>query len=226
MKILCVSDHPDPVVYSENIKKRFADVGLVVACGDLPLSYYDFIASNLNKPLLFVFGNHNLTMLDHFEKHINLTAPGSVFNLKPPDEKKPTGMLYIDGTVRIQKGLIIAGLGGSMCYNYGLHQFKDFQMSLRILKLIPRLIFYRIFRGRFLDILVTHAPPEGIHDQPDLCHQGFRAFLWFMRRFKPRFLVHGHVHLYSQNADRVANYYRTKVVNAYNHTIIEINDHR
>ena len=42
-----------------------------------------------------------------------------------------------------------------------------------------------------------------------------------MRTFRPRFLVHGHVHLYEINMTRSSLYMGTTVVNAYNHTIIE-----
>jgi hypothetical protein len=220
MKILCVSDHSDPVVYSDNIRKRFGDVQLVISCGDLPFSYYDFLTSNLNKPLLFVFGNHQLTMLEFYDKRS--ARPTGTFEYETIIDKKPPGVRYIDGKVIREKGLIVAGLGGSMDYNHGAHQYTNSQMMRRVIKLMPRLFFNRIFRGRFLDILVTHAPPSGIHDQPDLTHRGFAAFLWFIRRFKPAFLIHGHIHLYSQNEQRQTQYHKTKVVNAFNHTVIEI----
>jgi len=60
MKVLCVSDQIDPLVYSSNIKERYKDIDLVISAGDLPMEYLDFIVSSLNKPVLFVFGNHNL----------------------------------------------------------------------------------------------------------------------------------------------------------------------
>lgn len=222
MKILCVSDHPDPIVYSDNIRRRFADIDLVISCGDLPFSYYDFIMSNLNKPLLFVFGNHNLAKLHYFERVRNNTVLLPMH--KPYDEARPTGMIHVDGRVRKIKNLLIAGLGGSRIYNYGPHQFSESKMYFRIIKLIPRLVINKIFFGRFLDILVTHAPPAGIHDQPDPCHQGFHAFLWFIRTFKPKYLLHGHIHLYDQNARRSTNHEETAVVNTYNHTVITIED--
>jgi hypothetical protein len=90
-------------------------------------------------------------------------------------------------------------------------------MSLMILALAPRLCWNRIFHGRFLDVLVTHAPPAGIHDKDDPCHRGFASFLWFMRLFKPRYLIHGHIHLYDLNDVRSTKYGRTMVINAYGH---------
>jgi len=220
VKILCISDHPDPLVYSDNIKRRFADTDLVISCGDLPFSYYDFITTNLNKPLLFIFGNHNLNLLpyfDHSSQRFDYLKP-----LQAYDAERPSGLIFIDGKIKHINKLIIAGLGGNRDYNHGLHQFSELAMSWRIIKLIPHLFFNRLFHGRYLDILVTHAPPANIHDQPDPCHKGFKVFLWFLKVFKPKYLVHGHIHLYDQNASRQSNFGESTVVNAYNHTVIEI----
>ena len=65
---------------------------------------------------------------------------------------------------------------------------------------------------------------HGFHPErpPDPCHTGFRVFLWFMRTFRPRYLVHGHVHLYDRNAAREARYASTTVVNAYDHVVIDL----
>ena len=202
MKILCVSDRIDPLVYSDSIKNRFGDVDVILGAGDLPLDYLDFIVSNLNKPLFFVFGNH------HTDK-----MAGNGFNC--------IGSMHIGSKVRKEDGLIVAGLGGCMRYKRGPNQFTDFQMFLEIIKLIPRLLCNRIFHSRFLDILLTHAPPKGIHDEPDLCHRGFRAFLWFMRIFKPAYLVHGHIHLYDMSAIRCTRWRGTEVINAYGHCVID-----
>lgn len=33
MKILCISDETDPLIYSKNIAKRYGDVDLVISAG-------------------------------------------------------------------------------------------------------------------------------------------------------------------------------------------------
>jgi len=203
MKILCVSDQIDPLIYTNSIKQRFADVDLVLSAGDLPLDYLDFIISTLNRPLLFVMGNHHTKM---------------------PDDNYSHGATYIDLKVKREAGLIVVGLGGSMRYNRGDNQFSDFQMKIRILKLLPALVFNRVFRGRFLDILLTHASPMGIHDKEDKCHKGFKCFLWFIKVFKPRYLVHGHIHLYDLSEVRTTKYYDTLVINAYGHYLIDMGE--
>ena len=203
MKILCVSDQIDPLVYSSSIKNRFADVDMILGAGDLPLDYLDFIVTNLNKPLFFVFGNHHDGGIDD------------------GDDKESFSSTHLGSKVRMEDGLIVAGLGGSMRYNKGKNQFTEFQMYCEIAKLIPILLCNRIFRGRFLDILLTHAPPKGIHYKPDKCHWGFKAFLWFIKMFKPRYLVHGHIHLYDLSDVRRTRYLETEVINAYSHYVID-----
>jgi Icc-related predicted phosphoesterase len=90
--------------------------------------------------------------------------------------------------------------------------------------LVPSLIWNRLFYGRYLDILITHAPPQGIHDQPDRCHQGFRAFVTLMERFRPRYLIHGHVHVYSPMETIETVYKDTTVINTYGYRILEIDE--
>jgi Icc-related predicted phosphoesterase len=108
-----------------------------------------------------------------------------------------------------------------MMYNRGENQYTEFGMTVEIIKLLPALIFNRIFRGRFLDVLLTHAAPRGIHDKEDPCHRGFKVFLRFMRIFRPRYLVHGHIHLYDHGDVRNTRYEDTVVINAYSHYIID-----
>jgi len=222
MKILCVSDSRDPLIYSPQVKNRFHDVDLVLGAGDLDLDYYGFIVSSLNKPLLFVFGNHNLNKIHHFRREYASDYPPDIH----PHAGEPLsyGSTYVGGKVIRNGGLIIAGLGGSMRYNDGRNQFTETGMFFRSLRLLPKMLLHRIVHGRYVDILLTHSPPKGIHDMDDLPHRGFKVFLWFMRRFKPRFLIHGHVHLYDLNAKRVTLYNGTHVINAYEHIVIDTED--
>ncbi|MDR0451987.1 MAG: metallophosphoesterase, partial [Treponema sp.] len=194
MKILCVSDQIDPLVYSSFVKERFSDVDMVLSAGDLPMEYLEFIVSSLNKPLLFVFGNHNL------KDYAAYAGEKGFAGLDFAQEGRFSGATHIGSKVRREEGLIVMGLGGSMKYNRGENQFSDFGMLCKIIAKIPALLLNRIFRGRYLDVLLTHAAPRGIHDREDPCHRGFRSFLWFMRAFKPRYLIHGHIHLYDLSA--------------------------
>ena len=95
-------------------------------------------------------------------------------------------------------------------------------MWLAILRMLPALVANRIRRGRFIDILVTHAPPRGIHDRPDPAHRGFAAFRTFLRWFRPRYHVHGHTHVYDSRTVTQTQFGDTTVVNAYGARTIDL----
>lgn len=205
MKILAIADEVDSRLYGPVLKQRYSDVDLVVSCGDLPTYYLEYIVSVLDVPLLYVRGNH---------AHEQVSASGEV-------RHDPEGCIDIDGRVVPVKGLLIAGLEGSMRYSGGPHQYSELEMRLKALKLVPRLLWNKWRHGRYLDILVTHAAPRGIHDASDLCHVGFETFIWFMRRFRPRYLVHGHIHVYTPNVVTETQFGDTLVLNAFRYRLIE-----
>lgn len=226
MKLLCVSDFVDPMIYNQNVKEAFPDIDAVLCAGDLPLDYIDFIVSVLNKPTYWIFGNHNLEGYKdyHGEKEY-----------LPGNESKRfhggtylgfrtaicPGLLIIDPKTGNQRPLLIAGVSGSRKYNNGKCQFTDKQMKLKLLLMVPELIKNKLRYGTYLDIFLTHASPRHIHDHEDPCHLGFDCFNWFLEKFKPALMVHGHIHLYDMREERIGKYYETTVLNAYSHTIIE-----
>ena len=169
MNILAVADHVDPLVYSQNIKERFRGISCVLGAGDLDIGYYEYIISCLNKPLYFVFGNHNLKNFLFFKPRSDAVASAKWDEVAT----RGFGSVCVDGRIIRDKklDLIIAGLGGSKRYNNGMHQYTEFQMALRMLAMVPRLAAFRVFRGRWLDVLLTHATPEGIHDRDDPCQR-------------------------------------------------------
>ena len=122
------------------------------------------------------------------------------------------------------KGLLIAGLEGSMRYKPGPYQYTQNEMMYKVARLGPKMFLQRIMKGRWVDILITHAAPFEIHDGKDHCHTGFRPFLGFMRRYKPQYLIHGHSHVYDRRQPRTTQYGETIVANAHPYRIIEIDD--
>ncbi|MDA8427515.1 MAG: metallophosphoesterase [Treponema sp.] len=214
MRILCISDQVDPLVYSPRMRERFHDVDLVLCAGDLPMEYIGFVASMLNRPLLFVAGNHDLGPAVS-------QAAGRWSDVAQIIGGRSEGA--VDAGFRIVRecGLSILGLPGSMLYNRGPNQYREAGMALRIALLVPRLLLNRLFRGRSIDIVLTHAAPRGIQDRDDPCHRGFKSFLWLMRVFKPRWLVHGHIHLYDLADVRISRYESTTVVNAFGHWVLD-----
>lgn len=238
MKILCVSDQIDPLVYSSAAKERFADIDAVLCAGDLSTDYIDFIVSTLNKPTYFVFGNHNLNDFAFYHKntrqatgaHPTLTLSSSAYDLSHSHGAIYAGFkVFVDKSLTIKNEktgkntpLLIAGASGSIRYNNGLDQYTDRQMFFHLVSLIPALMRNKIKYGRYLDIFLTHASPRHIHDMEDPCHRGFECFNWFIQKFHPKYLVHGHIHLYDLSTPRVSMSGETTVVNAYSHYIIEL----
>ncbi len=211
MKILAVSDQVVEHLYSPFVKERFGDVDLVVGCGDLPNFYLDYIVSMLNVPLTLVPGNHDLPV----------TPPYS--DQDPESRGAPRWSANIDGMVVKEQGLLLAGLGGSIRYRPdGVHQYTQAEMTCRVLALAPRLCWNRIRYRRFLDILVTHAPPRGIHDAEDPAHVGFEAFNKFIAHFRPRYLLHGHSHVYRHGAVTTTQLGPTTIINVYPYRLIEV----
>ena len=59
MRILTVSDKVEPVLYGPYIRERVGKVDLILACGDLPYYYLEYIVGLLDVPLFYVHGNHD-----------------------------------------------------------------------------------------------------------------------------------------------------------------------
>ena len=59
------------------------------------------------------------------------------------------------------------------------------------------------------------APIEGVGDGQDNAHKGFAVFRELLDKYKPQYLIHGHMHLnYGQDKTRIRQYGETTVVNA------------
>lgn len=216
LKILCVADEVDLLVYSSSIRERFGDIDLILSAGDLPGEYLGFIASMLNRPMISVAGNHDPD--DRVSRNLIAGDMGIDF----PQERERTGLGRLSFAIRKEAGISVLGMPGSMLYNGGVNQYSDFSMKLRVLLLMPRLIVRRLLRGRAVDIILAHAPPKGIHDGGDLCHQGFSAFRWLMRLAAPAFFIHGHVHVYDSREAREENHGGTAIVNVYGHRVLTL----
>ncbi len=206
-RILAVSDRVEPRIYGPGIRNVAANIDFVAACGDLPYYYLEYIISTLNRPLYYVHGNH-----DRAEHRSDLSVV-----------QEPPGGINLHLQVKFVEGLIVVGLEGSHRYNQNpRYQFSQNEMWTRILSLAPTLILNRLFYGRYLDLLITHSPPFGIHDASDRPHTGFRAFLTLMRWFKPRYLLHGHQHVYRPSEVTRTRYEHTDIINVYPYQVLDL----
>jgi len=228
MKILTISDKVDPLLYSPAVRRLFGDVDVILGCGDLPHYYLEYIVTMIGGPLFYVIGNHSLELKHSTEvspprmPRVPGNANGGVHT---EQRHEPEGCENIHGRVVRYHRLLVAGLEGSMRYSDKPdYQYTEREMAGQVRRLVPALAWNRLRYGRFLDILATHAPPAGIHDMPDLCHSGFRALRTFMEHFHPRFLIHGHIHLYGTADAAETVYRRTRVINSYGYRLIEVDD--
>ncbi|MDO4489470.1 MAG: metallophosphoesterase [Lachnospiraceae bacterium] len=199
MKILLIADEEAAKFYDYYRPGVLDPYDLIIACGDLHKSYLEFLVTMSGKPLLYVRGNHD----DAF--------------IKDP----PGGCICIEDDIFVYNGVRFMGLGGSMRYRRdGENMYTEWEMKKRIRKLRWKLFWHKGF-----DILVTHAPAQGIGDMEDLPHRGFACFRTLMEKYTPTFMVHGHIHgNYGLKRPKVLEYKDTLVVNGYEYTEIELPD--
>ena len=210
IRILAVSDVELGQLYSSIVKDRFSDVDLVLSLGDLPMYYLDYISSTLNLPLYYVLGNHH----------------AATFGRRPGENDSqtewPSGIDLHQRSRLFNRRLLMMGMEGCIRYNNGPAQYSQERMWQMCIRCIPSLMMNYALYGRFLDIFASHSPPYKIQDADDPPHVGFKAFRWFLRTFRPQYHLHGHIHLYRNDAIRETVYYETRVINCYGYRVIEI----
>lgn len=198
MRILAISDKPEGWLWERWDRERVAGVDLVISCGDLPATYLEHIVTLANVPLLYVQGNHDTAYDDH----------------------APEGCVSIDGQLRDFRGLRVMGLGGSIRYNDEVHGFTEAEMARKA----ARMALLASATGG-VDLVVTHAPLRGYGDLDDLPHRGFEALGRLVERTRPRYLLHGHVHLEYGRIERVREHpCGTTIVNVCGSYVLEIPD--
>jgi Icc-related predicted phosphoesterase len=201
VKILAVSDQAVERVYTLSSNGHFQDVELILGCGDMPYAYLEYLLTILNMPMYYVPGNHDPRSTQaHAEG-------GSNLDLKIVRHKK----------------FLIGGFGGSIRYRPdGVNQYTQTEAYLRAVRLLPRLFLNRMQYGRALDILISHSPPFGIHDDSDPAHHGLKALNWLIQIARPRYHFHGHTHFYKRNlASPETTIGITKIINVYPYKVIE-----
>ena len=199
MRILAVSDEECPALWDHYRPGRLDGYDLILSAGDLKADYLSFLVTMAHAPLLYVHGNHD-----------------EGYSRRPPE-----GCDCIDDQLVIYRGLRILGLGGCLQYRPDApQQFTERQMAKRIARLR-----FALWKSGGVDVVVTHAPPQGLGDEEDLPHRGFNCFRHLLDRWHPRYFIHGHVHReYGVNIPQRCTYGDTTVINAYDYCIIEIPD--
>ena len=206
--VLAVSDQVVERIYPLAENGHFQDVDLIFGCGDLPYTYLEYLVSILNIPLYYVPGNHD------------------------PEYNTARSLAYVEGGSNLDlktayvKGILLAGLGGSIRYRPdGVNQYTQGQVFGRAFSLLPKVWLSQVRYGRKLDVLLTHSPPFEIHDDETHAHQGLKALNFLIRILSPRFLLHGHTHFFRNNLETpITQVGRTTVMNIFPYKVINIED--
>ena len=199
MKILCIADEENKGLWDHFNKEKLEGIDLILSAGDLNPDYLQFLVTMGKAPVLYVHGNHDES-----------------YSFKPP-----LGCECIEDKVYDFKGLRILGLGGAPWYKPGKFMFTEEEMRKRVQK-----VKKDIFLKNGFDILLTHAPIRGYGDMDDPAHRGFLAFEELVQKYRPKYMVHGHVHANYGSAFKreLVHSAGTKIVNAYDKAILELEE--
>lgn len=167
VRVLAVADEEVP---GARARARGLDVDLLLAAGDLAWPYLESLAELVDAPAAYVPGNHDPR-----------TTGGA----------GPRGYVDVDGRVRTVGGLRIAGLGGCVHYNGGPHQYTQQEHVRRAKRLLKE-----ARRAGEVDVVLSHAPPLGLGDEPDPAHVGIEALHDVLDALQPTYHLHGHIHPY------------------------------
>ncbi len=207
VKILAVSDQVIDRMYTLVPGGHFQNVGLILGCGDMPYTYLEYIVTMLNVPMYYVPGNHD-----------------PEFDLRDK-RARAEGGFNLDLKTASHENILVGGFGGCIRYRPdGINQYTQSEAYLRAFQMLPQLLINRIKYGRAMDILISHSPPYGIHDDIfDPAHHGLKALNWLARIAKPRYHMHGHTHFYRNNLEIQETIVgATKVINVYPYKILEL----
>jgi len=122
MRILTIADKECRALWDYYQPGTLKGVDLILSCGDLDPGYLEFLVTMTSCPVLYIHGNHD-----------------SRYQTNPPG-----GCTCIDGKLYNFNGLRILGLGGSMRYSAGKHQYTE--KDIENIKAVYNLVKVRGFK--------------------------------------------------------------------------------
>ena len=196
MKILTIADEVARPFFDYYKPGKLDEFDLIIACGDLPREYLEFLVTLAKCPLIYVPGNHD-------ESYV---------------KQPPEGCICIDDDIFEYNGIRFLGLGGSYKYKPdGHYMYTEVEMKLRMIRMWPKIYKYKGF-----DVLVTHAPLYEFGDKEHLPHRGFVCLTELVDKYQPKYMIHGHIHRnYGYKIPQVYTYNQTEIINAFEYYTFE-----
>lgn len=213
VRILAISDEVDDALDPRRLRRIAPD--LVLAAGDLPLDYLEYVASAVEAPVAFVPGNHDPEHERVRTHRLGIAVLGGFLA-----DPRPHGAQNLDDRVVDVAGVRVAGLGGCVRYRPGPNQYSQREFGRRSARLL-RTAQRRRPRRPDVDVLLTHAPPRHLGDGEDAAHLGIESLHDLVGRLRPRLLLHGHLHPHGERRpDRTLG--GTTVCNVIPHRVLEL----
>ena len=90
-------------------------------------------------------------------------------------------------TMYKEEGLLITGFEGSIWYNGGPFQYRQWEVHLLLLKLVPKIITKQINPWTLFRYICISFTTLKVGDRDDPCHRGLKAFNWFIKLLNQKF---------------------------------------
>jgi uncharacterized protein len=106
-------------------------------------------------------------------------------------------------------GVTFTGFQGCVRYRPGAPLQYTQQEACRLARRLPP-----------ADVLISHSPPRGVHEEPDdRAHEGFDGLRDYVEAVRPRLLLHGHTPAPPRPTERLG---ATCVVHVVGHRLVEL----
>jgi Icc-related predicted phosphoesterase len=202
IRLLAVSDAPDPALEQPVNRAAIAPVDGIVGCGDLEPTWLSFLGDAFRAPIVYVRGNH-----DH----------GGAWTHGAAKAPLPLASGHTD---RIA-GIAIGGLAWPGVDEAG-NRRRPWRAWRDALGLARRVAVAHMTRPQESILVISHAPPEGVGDvASDPYHRGFAAYRWLLDRLRPPLWLHGHTTI-AQAQELTAEAGPTSVVNVTGSVLVEL----
>jgi hypothetical protein len=202
IRLLAVSDEPDPTLYDESNRAGLGPLGGILGCGDLEPDYLAFLADAFLVPVVAVRGNHDR---------------GGAWNATSSD----AAALLQNGDLASIGRLVVGGLGWPGT-DHGMARHQEVSAWSDAMRLGSRCTVRRFVGRPTPSIVISHAPPRGLGDQAsDTYHRGFRAYNWLLEFLRPAVWIHGHS-TPASIAELVIRHGATTIINATGSILIEL----